>query len=980
MAITATERTQIIELVTLMFNAAPGATYLSQIVSLYEANGHNLQTLAEQLGTTSVFQSLNPNFQTAEEFASSFLTPLGLQNDATAHDFVVARFNAGVSKADIMYQGFAALTSLGSGASSQYTNALAILTNKEAVAEFYTVNANGNATDLSTLQNVLVGVTADASSVTTAEATITANSGQTFALTTGIDSFTGTIGNDTFIGQIDGGTNGVTTYNAADQLNGVSGNDTLKIVNANNTDVEINGGSASNIGNLVVVNSDPDIANLNVNGGHFTNVTLDYGSSLGGNTDLYVEGVDAQAAFTVQNVHHFNDYSIYRNDSGAWDDTAGTVSTSNTLQNIDLGSGSEDMFFYGYENFTNATTINHTFNVKNVLDGSATAGGAGFEFEDNIQSGTDGSVINSTINVDNVKILGDYDEGAGVYVYGSNSVGTSSYNVTANITNTDILDFYYDAQNSGTSDTIVYNVSNITDTTSNTSYYSELWTSGFENITLNVYGAVETNYFGEDGVGGNDLNVTINAQANFSVDDGAYGDSYTGFGSGPYGVGDVGNVNLTIKGSGNVALGDLYLGDGGATDTVVIDASAATGNISFTLENAFNTITLGSGNDTVALTAALAAGDVIDGGAGVDSIKFDNASGTLIAQDYALINGVILNFEKMEFMNGVTIDASKLTSGQYQAFTFDQTSTITNVNGQTLTSKADLTATAAGYTTSTTPTTYAGSLVVTEKGSGTLTLNADTATVNVSGTSSGDTNVTIAGDLKTSLTINASMGATGSTSTDSNTFSHVTVGPITATDLGALKAVTMTGVGYVTIDNSNGGVATKLATVDASGLGGVGTVGTTKGFVEGGLTYTGNSAVAETISLGAGQDTVNVGGSTYAKMDTIANFDNVQESATAGKSVVDTLVFNGLTIDGVTNNTASLEKITIDTSIYTSLGLAFTHAADVSHTDAKTVEFMYGGNTYLFADTTANGVLDDTDAAVKLVGTVDVTKAFATHV
>jgi trimeric autotransporter adhesin len=978
MAITTTERTQIIELVTLMFNAAPGATYLSDIVSVYEANGHNLQALAETLGQTGIYQSLNPNFQTASEFAASFLTPLGLQGDSFAVDFVVSRFNSGVSKADIEYQAFQALSGVTSDSPSQYVAAKATLDNKAAVAEFYSVTTGGHATDLTTLQNVLVGVTADQSTVTSAEAAITAASGQTYALTTGIDNLTGTSGNDTFVGQIDGGTNGITTYNGADQINGVSGNDTLKIVNANNTDVEVNGGSATNVHNLTVVNSDADLATLNVNGGQFTNVTLDYGSSLGGNNDLYVEGVDNQASFTVQNVHHFNDYTIYRNDSGSWSDASGTVSASNTLQNIDLGSGSEDMFFTAYENFTNATTINHTFNVKNVLDGSVTSGGAGFEFEDNIGSATDLSTINSTINVDNVKILGDYDEGAGVYVYGSNTVGTSTYNVTANITNTDILDFYYEAGNSGATDTIQYNVANITDTTSNTGYYSELWTSGFENITLNVYGDVETNYFGDDGTSAqNDMTVTINAQANFSVDDGAYSESYTSFGD----TGS-GNVTLTITGSGDVALGDLTMGDGTVGDKVVIDASAATGDISFNLQNDFNTITLGSGADTVELTQALVAGHVINGGAGVDSIKFGNAGGTLIAQDYALINGVILNFEKMELENGVTIDASKLTSGTYQAFTFDQASTITKVaDGQALTAKGSLTAVAAGYDGTTTPHTYAGALNVTAKGDGsTIVLAADSATVNVAGAKTGDINVTVQGDLKTSLTINTSMGATGTTSTDNNTFAHVTVGPIvTGSDLGGLKAVTLTGVGYVSIDNSNAGTATSLATVDASALGGVGTVGTTKGFVEGGLTYVGNDKVAETISLGAGQDSVNVNGSTYAKMDTIANFDAVQESATAGKSVVDALTFDGLTLDGSSAN-AGLEKITIDTAVYTSLALAFTHAADVSSTDGKVVQFAFGGNTYLFGDATANHVLDDTDFAVKLVGTVDLTKAFATHV
>ena len=93
MAITAAERNQIVELTVMLFNAAPGAEYLSQIVSVYESTGRSLQTLANVLAGTPVYQSLYPNTQTADQFADAFLTPLGLQNDALARDFVVAKMN-----------------------------------------------------------------------------------------------------------------------------------------------------------------------------------------------------------------------------------------------------------------------------------------------------------------------------------------------------------------------------------------------------------------------------------------------------------------------------------------------------------------------------------------------------------------------------------------------------------------------------------------------------------------------------------------------------------------------------------------------------------------------------------------------------------------------------------------------------------------------------------------------------------------------
>lgn len=223
MAITATERTKIIELTVLMFNAAPGSTYLSQIVSIYEANGHNLQSLALTLAGTGAYQSLNPNFQTAADFATAFLTPLGLEGDTVARDFVIARFNAGASKGAIAYEGFVALTSLGSGASAQYTNALAILQNKTAVAEYYSVTKSVAETDLSDLQNALVGVTADPATVTAAEAAIDGGSaGETITLKTGVDTvkITSLTSVDTVVGVIDGGTPANSTFSIGDTITG----------------------------------------------------------------------------------------------------------------------------------------------------------------------------------------------------------------------------------------------------------------------------------------------------------------------------------------------------------------------------------------------------------------------------------------------------------------------------------------------------------------------------------------------------------------------------------------------------------------------------------------------------------------------------------------------------------------------------------------------------------------------------------------
>ena len=236
MAITTAERNQIVELTVLMFNAAPGDVYLSQIVALYEANpgtqAQKLQALANQLAQTSIFTSMHPNFDTAEDFAADFLTPLGLQNDATARDFVIARYNSGVPKGQIMYEGYVELNAVPSTGAAQYVAANAILNNKTDVAEFYSTNG-GVATDLASLQNVISTVTVDPATVQAAKDAITQGGsfGQTFTLSTNQDTLTGTAGADAFnagVAVLQGGTI-VDTLQAFDQLNGGDGTDTLNV-------------------------------------------------------------------------------------------------------------------------------------------------------------------------------------------------------------------------------------------------------------------------------------------------------------------------------------------------------------------------------------------------------------------------------------------------------------------------------------------------------------------------------------------------------------------------------------------------------------------------------------------------------------------------------------------------------------------------------------------------------------------------------
>lgn len=451
-------------------------------------------------------------------------------------------------------------------------------------------------------------------------------------------------------------------------------------------------------------------------------------------------------------------------------------------------------------------------------------------------------------------------------------------------------------------------------------------------------------------------------------------------------VGTANTVTSVKSGSGDdkVALNTAFsstvttasVSTGAGDDTITV---ATTGTGTFT-------VNAGAGDDTINLSAVtLVAGDKIDGGDGEDTLVLNNI-GTPVKGDYVLIASTISNVETLEFANALTSgDGSQLT--QFKTLVFDAASTITAAS-QALVAHANLTASAVGYVaaTASAASTYAGSLNITADTTGTtVTAKGDSATVNVT---AGATNVAVgvAGDLKTSLTINTVNSVDDATTPTVDTLASATVTTATTaapntTGLAQLTAVTLTGNGTVTVDNSNAGgttpgAATKLASIDASALGGTLTVGTHAGEITGGLVFTGNANVAETIKLGSGHDVIDVTGSTYAKMDTITGFDLVKETNDA-KSTTDVLTFAGVTIDGLTAST-DIVKMALN-SADTTLDLAFTHAAAASNTAGKIVQFVFEGNTYLFKDGTTAGQLDTADAIVKLTGVVDLTTDFGVY-
>src|SRR5438045_9752657 len=103
MAITGTERDQLVKLIVGMFNAAPGSTYLAAASSLYEGTGCDFSATAKTLAATPLFRQVHHE-TTNQQFAAAFLAQFGLQDNATAMQFVNDRLSAGLDKGTVIAQ------------------------------------------------------------------------------------------------------------------------------------------------------------------------------------------------------------------------------------------------------------------------------------------------------------------------------------------------------------------------------------------------------------------------------------------------------------------------------------------------------------------------------------------------------------------------------------------------------------------------------------------------------------------------------------------------------------------------------------------------------------------------------------------------------------------------------------------------------------------------------------------------------------
>jgi hypothetical protein len=457
-------------------------------------------------------------------------------------------------------------------------------------------------------------------------------------------------------------------------------------------------------------------------------------------------------------------------------------------------------------------------------------------------------------------------------------------------------------------------------------------------------------------------------------------------------------LNNVKGGSGNDVLAVTFATDlNGTTNTSAATFAGGAGNDTLTI-SAVGTGTLAvngdAGNDTIVVgTTLLNTRLTINGGEGTDKLKFTAGSTTLTAGEFALIASQVTGVERAEFATATSLDASKVTQFSVIDLGAD-TATVTKLaDAQSVNAAITSALTANGYiakgsaeatAAGLTDTAYAGSLVVNASGaSKTVTINANSATVNLNNIvstasgSAGDqsaSSVTLAGDVKT-LNVNMTGGNNYVQSPTSNdVLSTLTVTPAATLTGGAgtgfaangnLTSITLSGAGTAVIDNSanSGGVATsKLVTIDATNFGAVkgALAGTAAGNPLAGLTYTGNTYLAETVSLGKGLDTLTLN-STYDKMDTITGFTLVGNSD---------LSLNTDKSDAIVS-TATVVKMTTGLTGGT-LGAVLTQVAASAASGNDNVVFQWNGDTYYFKESSSTSTtLDAADTVVKFTGLVD---------
>ena len=259
---------KLIGLSVAMLGQAPGTDLLNQWTRLYtqsREDGMNamaaLQRVAQHILDSAAFAEMHPAYLIIEDsdFAQRFLdSVLGETASADMVTLVVGLLNSGTSRAEVAVRAVEYLLEVNHQGSDHadyptFGTYAMRFGNQVEVARYYTVDKKW----MTPGKSVLDEVDDTAASVTAVKSDIDGmqQPGKNFTLTTGVDQFTGTPGNDTFVAT-------ESTLNGADRLDGKEGMDTLELSSGSGANENISiprGAMVSHIETLSVT-SDGDFS------------------------------------------------------------------------------------------------------------------------------------------------------------------------------------------------------------------------------------------------------------------------------------------------------------------------------------------------------------------------------------------------------------------------------------------------------------------------------------------------------------------------------------------------------------------------------------------------------------------------------------------------------------------------------------------------------------------------------------------------
>jgi S-layer protein len=854
-----------------------------------------------------------------------------------------------------------------------------------------------NAINSQTLANTVAVATN-----TVVTGTPSAPTGQTFTLTTGADTFSGTDNNDSFVGTLAG------AFGKGDSINGGNGTDTLTVTDPGT--INSSGVTVSNVenasftagGNLTLDTSSwtglqsltaqstaLGAGSINVNGG--VNVTVKASNSTTGN--ITVGGSTAPTGEI--NVTNTSTGAV---SMGSITVTGGTKVTVNqqTTNALNTTATLGYIGVVGTAQTTSVTVNNAASAVQSVTTAGVTTNQVGIQ-DINYGSATlAGSITDVSISNYNGVTIRDTALKNLTLVNGSNSVSIQNSGLAGN-TNTTLNLKVNGLTGGALIDQGIYTTLNLTSTGSD----SQLANINFSSLlNLNVAGT----------------NVqTLTSTAGMSA------------------------LNaVTISGSAG-----LVANLSGATVTSV-NASGTSGNVTVTLDASKASYTGGSGVDKVTLTTGVTPSKILTGGAGTGDVLTLDATDARNLSNANLISG----FEQVVFANALS---QNINAADFAGATTFSTQGGNNFTLNNLTSGNTIALTGAGisYTLNGNFTGSSDTLKLQLSDQSGAAVGfavagiaaagveiAQITTVDNQATPTGTFNNTLtwnANDLQ-NVTVSGNAGLTlqaGSTAMTSVDASGITLGGFTwssglSSSLTTVKgsasgtntinftlarqAVTYTGGSgndAVTVDNGFGSTinlgegnnslsgsvgadplkVTAGAGNDTISLAGNGLANINAGNGNNAITLSGHTG-ASTITTGSGNDTITIGAVNGAiSIDSGSGNDILKLTAPGNTSsgyaqvssfsTGDKIDFSS--VNGGAANTAQATLGAAVTLVGGSTLSDYLNAAAGSTTAGTTTAltwFQYSGNTYVVLDaSSSSSFVVGSDSVVQLNGVVDLTGA-----